>query len=733
MKQKLTQIVIISVFCLAISLLTFSVKNSFAFTETKTGKIETSQSSGENGNYDPIASYLESLDPNMENFGCQKCTFQAELILKLIEQLGESNYPKTAEYLRIFIAYRNGQSINANYRDSIALASNYVTEQAYAIILTSEEPKPGPHTGILILMEKDFSRLGFFDSNSDWKNLIPGEVAKLKTVLATDQPSLYQFLDSGTPIGSETIELKTAINCSHTNNYSYNFQYNISQGNTWNLLSSSTAHKCEQIKLIFTPNAEWLASMAAGHGSQPFTFTFLSPPTNFLACADQTDCLSKATEASLTNDTFGKGVQKVPADFVAQTEKSLISSNAYMQCTNGICTSYTSGSFPLSATAPANSYFGQCRGFGLTINTPEVAVPSVTSGTTVAIVNRPPVPTVSFAKNPIAPNEEVDVTCDIVDPDECSDKITKVKWICTDSNGLSTNCSLWKAGTGEWTTGTTTQDIVSSEQTNPFRANAKFRATIAGNYAVTCEATDNDANNPLTGTGIAGITVVENCLQDGICNASCPSDPDCGVIPAKTGYCALLSQDEGSDKTLCDESEKSNYVAYTSGFEPLSYQWKCDSSDKDFTPTSKAEFSCSYQYDTNGNNTHLPVLQITYKGGSQPFECVTQTQTTVAKEGKCKVEVAKKGSSEYKSEIDITSGEQVNARIDKECVKSGSTTWEFVNGSTDKKDNDTATEINFNVSATAGQVKAQITTQDGTTTTCDEAEVNIKEKVKFGI
>jgi len=552
-----------------------------------------------------------------------------------------------------------------------------------------------------------------------------------------------------------------SLTCNYHNTYAYDFNYEISQDGEWKQLPSRQANKCDQIKLKFNPRAEGFASLtrscqtgeafipcnpadkmgAWGCFNDGYAF-----PTDFLPCQDQTSCLNQATEHSLSADTFGKGVQKIPVDFAAQTEKSLNSSNGYMKCTEGVCTSYASGDFPLSATVPASSYLGQCRGFGAIIDTPETAIPAVIDSTTVKIINLPPSPAVSFEENQASINEEVNVTCDIVDSDQCSDQIAKVKWTCTDSDGRSDNCYFWREEIVNWDRGSVKQNLASSERSNPYRAIAKFKATQGGNYAVTCEATDDDASNPLSGTGIAGVQVVGKCGKDGICNSDCnpadpdcsnceadevcvqgcsSADPDCGEIAIHNTYCALLAKEGGSSINICNEAGEAKYEAYSSGIDPVTYKWKC-STENNVQESSNPETTCAY----NNAGSFLPSLSIVDKNGKET-QCVTQTETTVNKGSSCKIQVRKAGSTEdFKDtdSIDITN--QVEAVISKRCLAGGAVKWEIPNGTLVNQTKDIA-RIKFNA-AGAGQIKARFITNDGQTIDCGEAGIDIKEKTKFG-
>lgn len=700
--------------------------NASAFTETKSGSVESSYSVGSGvTNQSIIENFLTSHQGGGGNYHA----FRAGLLAAVIEQTGE-----VSKYPTIYPIAKCVENLCDRTADPLDAFNNL---QIYGIT--------------------DLNTLGCVeDIQRNVISCIEGttEGAGIKKWLGENNPGILDFLSKSWgnygytelwTTGTDIVSDINSLSCKHTNNYNYTFQYDVNQEDEWKPVSDATVNKCEEVKLTFSPAAEWLATLANSESSKSYHFIFTSPPTNIIACADQASCLSQATEYSLTSDTFGRGAQKVPADFVAQTEKSLTSPNAYMKCTDGVCVSYTSGSFPLTATAPASSYFGQCRGYGTTINTPEAAIPAVTSSTTVNIVNRPPVPTVTVAKNPIAANEEVDLTCDIVDPDECSDKIAKVKWTCADSNGSSDNCFLWKEGTGIWDH-SAVQDLVTSEKSNPYRATAKFKAGQGGDYSVTCEAWDDDANNPLSGTGIAGVQVVSSCGEDGVCNPNCnPPDPDCShcgadgicvqgcnppdsdcVVAASSKYCALLSADSGSENTVCGEGGNVKYKAYVSGMEPATYQWKC-SSDDSVKETTQPSFTCPYQ----ASGTYLPSLSIVDKKGAQ-ISCVTQTSTTVAKEGSCQLKVRKAGSGDdFTANANIDSGDQVEAKVEKKCVAGGSLQWEVTGGSVVSQDGSTA-KIRFDNAGT-GKIKSVINISDGKTLNCGEAKVKITEKVQFNL
>jgi hypothetical protein len=404
------------------------------------------------------------------------------------------------------------------------------------------------------------------------------------------------------------------FNCSQTNTYNYAFNYQLERDNSW--IDLSDVNKCERIRVLFFPIADWAGvfKKSCQERKEMINVSFnlssiLSPPTNFLACTDQGSCLNQATEYSLTSDTFGRGAQKVPVDFTAQTERSLTSSNPYMKCTDSICISYASGEFPLTATAPASSYFGQCRGYGLIVNTPETVVPAISSSTNISVANRPPVVNVTFAKNPLQVNEEVEVTCDMSDPDTCSDKIVKIRWNCVDGNGNPDNCYLEQAG-GTLLRGSTVQEIPLINQSNPYQSKIKMKVSATGTYAVTCEAWDNDAAKAMSGANVGSVAVTES--GDG---------GDSGYIPSRFKNCFLFGEERQTDIGICPgrNNEVSLETVYT-GLTPVSYDWECgDGSTKKNTVEPRT--TCVYPLLSSGEKHYLPSLTINYAGGKEP--CTT--------------------------------------------------------------------------------------------------------------
>lgn len=517
--------------------------------------------------------------------------------------------------------------------------------------------------------------------------------------------------------------------CNHTNNFNYSFKYEVYQNNTWNSIANTQAHKCEEIRLTFTPIADWGASFnkACTQKSdfQNYTKTIsvttrnstvTVPPTDILDCSGQDDCLSKGSESQLSTDVFGKGVQQIPANWIETTQNSLTGTSANLSCANGVCEAYRSDNYNLSATAPGSVYYGQCRGYDMTVKTPATNIGAVTSTATIPIVNRPPDVTVTAAKTSLMPDEETLVTCVATDQD-CfddaahKDKITKIRWTCTDINGDSNNCFMWKGQTGIFTQGGFTQDLVLSERDNPYTATALFKASVKSNYIIRCEAWDDeDEGNNSDGAGLTGI----------------------GVIPSNSNFCAIISDDNGGDSTVCGDDQEVKYAAYFSSIEsinPVKYKWKCSQDDTTIEETTTPNIACSY--DKAG--TYTPSLSIIGSNGVET-QCVNQTSTKIAYDSKCDVSVRKAGSSNnYSDNVEIDSSDSLEAVVNKECLTGGTITWEVTNGTVTKQDNKSA-EIKPNSISGTLKIKAQVTTTDGKTTTCSEASASIDDGtgVRFG-
>ena len=572
--------------------------------------------------------------------------------------------------------------------------------------------------------------------------------------------------------GTVSTYMNCDLLCNSSNTYNYSFTYQKNFQNAWVPLESpagnSKVNKCEQINLVFSPIGDWGNNFGDNCEETMIDYRVFRdsynmcpvPPTDILACTNQADCLSKATEHKLTPETWGRGVQQVSSGFIENTQKSLTSSNSqYFPCTNGVCSPLVSGSYTLRAVTAESAFYGQCRGYGATVNTPGVTIPSVQSSMGVEVANRPPVPTVSVSKNPIVSNEEVNLTCDIVDPDECSDKIAKVKWSCKDSAGNSNNCSLWKSGTGEWSIGSASQDIIPSEQSNPYRATAKFKAFKEDTYAITCEAWDNDANNPLSGTAVTAVAVGGSkpicvdgdsrcdegcspcdldcptcCGQDGRCNPKCsnPCDLDCPGCVIAAGTCTVIRTSPfDNDKVKTGDTVKYQASVF-GGSAPIAYNWSCDAnSGNSIRKTSSArtdQHSCVY----DNEGTYQPKTTYEYKddkGNNQTGTCINAANVGIdVSKGErpisaCNVTV-KSGNDSYASTTTIEPGESVDFKVNYRGDRKGPVVWKFNSAQDASQQGETVSgkkiDLDTKIDATVDGVQ------------CASATAKVRETVRWG-
>ncbi len=486
-----------------------------------------------------------------------------------------------------------------------------------------------------------------------------------------------------------------SFNCNQANKYNYTVKYETTAQGTTTTINPASAHKCDAVKAKITPQAEWFGSLThscsyQGGNERIFTIDFPSPPTNILVCANRASCLSQSKEYKLPDFTFGRGAQKVPANFVLNAEKSLAGSDATIKCINGVCTPYGSGPKRLTVNIPETTYYGQCRGSAtsetvegktitspaVTINTEEAKIPAATSTLDINVANRPPISTVTFEKKYLSEGETTKVYCDVIDPDDCSDKIVKIKWKCMDSQGKTDNCFF--VDNGVFKQGEMFKEIAPA---NPYRDIVDLKLNKKETYAVTCEAWDNDNANTLSGAGINSIKVTdpvcikdgicnpncpydpdccddpkyvathpqceETCVADGICNPNCPYDPDCcddpayasthpecgGVIP--NGSCFITRIKPPFDIKKIKPKTKVTFEAKIfGGTNPSKYTWFCDKDDpasQEMISTEKTVNHTCTNYILD-NHTYEPKVLVTYPNG-ETKECKNNEGTAVTTDG----------------------------------------------------------------------------------------------------
>jgi len=512
----------------------------------------------------------------------------------------------------------------------------------------------------------------------------------------------------------------TKMACNHKDAYDYDFSLETNRGQAETSLCQGKFYKCDEVRLKFSARAEWSAGLIKGPAATRITYSrdsMASSPTATLPCLDQADCLDKAEKVQLTSDSWAKGIQKVPVNFIETTEKSLSSNDPAIDCKEGVCVARAAGQYQLNATAPESTYYGQCGSSGEILEMPEALIPSVAGNLRINVQNRPPAATVSFSQNQVNPGSEITATCDIVDPDECADKITKIKWQCYDSAGRSTGCffndnRLENGNNGNLSQeGSYLMNVSVDRQTNPYRATVGFKATRTGNYAVTCEAWDSDSRVPLSGFGLNAMSA---CLG-GNCGVQATDD---------LKFCSVIRDPaENLSPTRCGTEGKFRFVAYTAGINPAVYKWRCGGGGGGTENSADPVKDCEY-----GVGSFLPSLTIIDKEG-KAIECVTQTSATVTGENKCWLEARKAGTNdEYsKQSLTIAAGEEVEVRAKRQCVNGGDIKWEAVNGLVTGSGGENA-KVKFNISG-EGSIKAGIT-QNGQTTDCGYLRFTVKDNLR---
>ena len=534
---------------------------------------------------------------------------------------------------------------------------------------------------------------------------------------------------------SKCIETPATWTCNHKNVYTYGLRYDITQDGKTMPISITEPHKCEEIKMAFSPSSEWFQSMTMTSEDVtkmnidvvPFSHDmFVSPPTNILNCADQASCLNLATKQILEGTTFGKGAQKVASDFVENAQKSInAGSDNNIKCLDGKCTAYLSGNHNFNSTIPVSSYFGQCGNDFTTVDLPEAAIPSVKNTSIINIINRPPLISVSMSQEDNNLGDEAVAICDVIDPDTCSDKISKIKWYCFNDKNQKVNCYFKKDG--GWEEGTMTEEFSEEKQSSQCRSEVKFKADVEGVYAVVCEGSDNDSNSMSSGRGLKAAKF-GNCGQNGICNKNCTEpDPDCaGVLAEKFKFCSVLFGNGSTNTTICGNSAEANLSVFKSetieDANISKYAWDCGNGEG-IKETLGSSLKCLF----GKEGSYVPKLKIYYKNGDEPTECSTENSLVkVASSAKCSVLARPLGSSgEYLKSLKIGAGQSIEAKIDRECTKDETTVW-----STDGNKLGVTTNNKVTVkyqSGGIGYIKAKIGA-----TECEGANITIEEAMKWG-
>ncbi len=219
------------------------------------------------------------------------------------------------------------------------------------------------------------------------------------------------------------------------------------------------------------------------------------------------------------------------------------------------------------------------------------------------------------------------------------------------------------------------------------------------------------------------------CGKDGVCNTLCPLgvDPDCGVTPASNAYCTIVFSDGGSadketSKNICSSQANINMEAYISGMSLAAgdqLEWSCGKGDSPFVSPNKV--NC--EFTQTGN--YYPTLRILNENGQEKIKCNTNnTKVSLSEAKACDVKVRLLGSADpYEKAIKISTEDQVETIITRNCLENGSISWETEG--IKKKDDGEKAIFQFQKSGSK-DIKASISG-----TECSPASVDVKEKVRW--
>ncbi len=562
-------------------------------------------------------------------------------------------------------------------------------------------------------------------------------------------------------------DIKVVHECSQKNVFKYDLKYQTEQSGDSKPIVSTETHKCENITLNLKTEGEWFQTgptktldenasklielsdafthnILAGYsvGVHMGYDMFVSPPTDISSCGDQSNCLSSSTTKETLKGMSGKGVHKVPSDFNSLVQKTLSAEtdSEYIKCNDGKCVARASGERHLASSIPATSYFGQCKNQIIDLNLPEVPIPSAKSDTIFNVVNRVPLVSISFPNSQSITNlktdETIKVTCDIIDPDDCCDKITKVKWSCFNSQNKQENCHFL-SNTDIWQTGSLTEELGKEKIANPYRSVVSFKSSVKDSYAIACEAFDNDINtgkqvkssfdklnsNNNSDNFFGGNSDGGSGYGLGGLNVSPELTTNYGVLPEKVKFCNVFT-DQGSSKTLCEDSAEVKIEAYTSEtLHPKEYKWDCKNGKGEET-TESPNHKCTY---SESGKIYYPSLSIKETDGTDWITCISQAKINMAGGNKssCLVLIREAGSvDDFVSDLKIYANTEVEAKISRICLNQNVIDWSVANGTKTKEDKNEETANFVFPAAGQGSIKAKIKDID-----CKQANLTVKDKI----
>jgi hypothetical protein len=207
------------------------------------------------------------------------------------------------------------------------------------------------------------------------------------------------------------------------------------------------------------------------------------------------------------------------------------------------------------------------------------------------------------------------------------------------------------------------------------------------------------------------------------------------VVTDITGWAETVVDSSGSDFQVYSSSIDLFKVSDVSG--TSSYQCQ-------YTYVPPSEITQELSYPTTGHYT--PSLTVTTEGG-QEVECTSISDVLVTDEKTCSLTpyyeddelVSRIDPSDPLSFYKVLAGQRVVAKTELTCVEPTSMSWNVLNGDMLSYTNNSLTSL-FDVGGLAkiGATATETTTdpdtglESATNVTCDEAQIQVKEKMRYG-
>lgn len=249
---------------------------------------------------------------------------------------------------------------------------------------------------------------------------------------------------------------------------------------------------------------------------------------------------------------------------------------------------------------------------------------------------------------------------------------------------------------------------------NPYQSTVSFKAHNYNDYSITCTVKDSDTKNPLFGKATTGVVVSDQ--------------------PQEVKYCSIQNVDENdqmvtSSRTVCVNTENDiatvKQKAYLYNINTSEYRWN-NCADGEVV-SNQDTISCNYAV---SDAAHRPTLKVMDNETGETIDCNSTVSTLVTCTPKCVVGGREWGSgSNFASIIGIPKNSEVEGGfIKKQCLGDSVTEWNVVNGTKVSSDRNNIRASFGNV--LQGKIEATVT-KNGVPTVCDEATVDIQEKVEW--